>query len=150
MSNHRTDLTSLVVLACAYGVYGWVVANTPMNIGEALGLIVGFYIAFTVVIIVAHVAMALLFFWAPARKDAEREKRHPPSRRAQWLRRDLRRRLGSAVPARPPAGRNLDRARRGRADGAGRDRAPCLAGSLSGLGRRTESARSDGLGGAGP
>lgn len=74
MSNHRTDLTSLMVLACAYGVYGWVVANTPMSLGEALGLIVGFYIAFTVVMIVAHVAMALLFFWAPERKDAEREK----------------------------------------------------------------------------
>lgn len=74
MSSNRTDLTTLLVLLGSYGVYGWLAATTAMSLTEALGLIVGFYIAFTVVLAIAHVAMAMLFFWAPARKDPEREK----------------------------------------------------------------------------
>jgi len=74
MASNRTDAVTLGVLVLAYGAYGvQAYEHPPLAAAEMIPIVAGFYIAFTLAMIVVHSIVALLF-GKGAKPDPELER----------------------------------------------------------------------------
>jgi hypothetical protein len=74
MASSRTDAVTLAVLVLGYGAYAvQAYENPPLAAAEMIPIVAGFYLAFTVAMIVIHALVALVFGHEP-KGDPELER----------------------------------------------------------------------------
>jgi hypothetical protein len=74
MASNRTDAVTLAVLVLGYGAYGvqaW--ENPPLAAAELIPIVAGFYVAFTLAMIVVH-SLVVLVFGSEPKGDPELER----------------------------------------------------------------------------